>query len=754
MLRHAVSWFVAEQAYVEAVQCCRELADASVTRRLLVDAGSAMLTQGMARPVLEALADLDPAGEHDDLLLLEAEARQMLGDWEGATACYRQLAPGDGPLTPGLAWRLGFLSHMRGDVAAALVTYRRGLAVAGPDRDRAALLGWAASAHWLRGEREQARALATDALRLAREAADSGALATAHTVLAMVAALDGDRASNDHHYLRALEHAERARDVVQTIRIRSNRASHFLEEGRFDEALAELDIAHRLSDLTGFSLWRAMALSNRGQVQFFRGRLEESLDDLQAARAIFRTLGSTLEAYPLAYIGDVYRTRGHASLARSAYEEAIRLAEGPSDQQALVPALSGLARLLTADDPQQALAVARRSSSVGSAVSHARAVVAEGWAELACGRRQRAVELADTAARTARTRHDIPGLAEANELMASAGDPAESMHRLEEAKALWSEIGAPIGVATADVAIAALIGGPDGAMVAERSATTLRNLGAKGIAWEATNLALRLARTARPGVAITSLGAFGVSIDGRAVPADAWQSRIARDVLAMLVANRGRPIHREVLLERIWPDDDPAKSSNRLSVAVSTIRSVLDPDRRHDPDHFVGGEKDTLVLQLDQVIVDIEDFLDDAHRGLTALRAGRADDAAPLLDRAESRYVGEFLEDRPHADWATSTREEARATYVQIARIMAGLDLATGDHDSAARRYLRILERDPYDESAHLELIATMSGAGRHGTARQLYGAYAARMAELDVEPAPFPEARDAAANPTPPQPR
>jgi DNA-binding SARP family transcriptional activator len=403
-----------------------------------------------------------------------------------------------------------------------------------------------------------------------------------------------------------------------------------------------------------------------------------------------------------------------------------------------------LARSLAVDEPGRALDLARRASSVGSAVSHVRAVVTEGWAEMASGNRQRALDLADIAAAAARERHDVPGLAEANELMAAVGDAADRMLRLEEAKALWSEIGAPIGVASVDVAIAETLGGPDGVMLAERSAATLRNLGAKGLAWEATNVALGLASATRPGVMISSLGAFGVSIDATPVATDAWQSRIARDVLAMLVANRGRPIHREVLIERIWPDDDPAKSSNRLSVAVSTIRSVLDPDRRRDADHFVGGDNETLVLRLDNVTVDVEDFFGDARRGLAELRAGRIDEAAALLDRAESRYVGEFLEDRPHADWATSTREEARATYVQIARIVAGLDLEAGDLDSAARRYLRILERDPYDEPAHLQLIATMSSAGRHGAARQLYGAYAARMAELDVEPAPFPEGSDA----------
>ncbi len=62
-----------------------------------------------------------------------------------------------------------------------------------------------------------------------------------------------------------------------------------------------------------------------------------------------------------------------------------------------------------------------------------------------------------------------------------------------------------------------------------------------------------------------------------------------------------------------------------------------------------------------------------------------------------------------------------------------------GDADGATRYYLRILERDPYDEGAHLGLVAALVAAGRHGEARRRYGFYAAKMEEISVEAAPFP---------------
>jgi DNA-binding SARP family transcriptional activator len=55
------------------------------------------------------------------------------------------------------------------------------------------------------------------------------------------------------------------------------------------------------------------------------------------------------------------------------------------------------------------------------------------------------------------------------------------------------------------------------------------------------------------------------------------------------------------------------------------------------------------------------------------------------------------------------------------------------------RYLLRMLERDPYDEDAHLALVGALRAAGRHGEARRRYRTYEDRMSELDVEPAPYP---------------
>jgi DNA-binding SARP family transcriptional activator len=222
------------------------------------------------------------------------------------------------------------------------------------------------------------------------------------------------------------------------------------------------------------------------------------------------------------------------------------------------------------------------------------------------------------------------------------------------------------------------------------------------------------------------------------VPLAAWQSRKARDLLKILVARRGRPTPRDALMEALWPEQSPGPLGNRLSVLLSTVRAVLDPDKRYEQDRFVAADRNAIWLQRESMSVDVEEFLTAAGAALQQLREGDPE-AHTRLVAAEAAYVGDFLEEDAYEDWALGLREEARAIYTEVVRALANEAAAAGNPDAATRYHLRILERDAYDEPAHLGLVTALETAGRHGEARRYFRAYCARMDEIGVESAPFP---------------
>jgi DNA-binding SARP family transcriptional activator len=242
-------------------------------------------------------------------------------------------------------------------------------------------------------------------------------------------------------------------------------------------------------------------------------------------------------------------------------------------------------------------------------------------------------------------------------------------------------------------------------------------------------------------VAIQSLGAFAVERGGVLVSPREWQSKKARDLLKILISRRGRPVMREALIEALWPNQDPARTANRLAVALSTLRAVLDPGRRFGPGYFIATDGGAVRLEREHVVVDVERFLEDACAGLVRWRARLVDEARVLLAAAEAVYGGDFLEEDLYEDWAVSLREEARATYAAVVGALAELAEAENDQEAAVLLRLRVLERDPYDERAHRALVASLTAAGRHGDARRAHRRYRARMREIGVAPGPLPRA-------------
>ncbi len=704
---------------------------------LLTSDGPQLLAAGHAGAVREALARIPPARRTPAIDLVDGEACYLRGEWDEATACLTRLVPADGAVPAAAAWRLGLIAHMRGEPGRAMSLYRRGHAdTQGSPRDRALAAAWGAAAAWLLGDLPACRELADAAEALATTAGDSSALAATHTARAMIAALDGDRRSNDMHYLRALDHAERARDALQIIRIRTNRGSLFLEEGYYAEAVAELDTAIGLAELAGFASMRALALQNRGEAVRRLGRLEDAARDFHTALAEQQRLDSRMASYALVGLGAVHADQGNASLARAAFEEAAALAEPSGDLQGLVPALCGLARVLMATQPEAASALAARAVASGANLAHAQAQLAAGWLALRLEEPKVAEEFAVAANETARHRRDRAAVAESLELRAAAiAEPDERLSLLREAEAMWEALGCPLPLARTQLALIRFGGADAAARSIAQIEQDCRERGARALAAQAARTDGDRAAIPAPALTIRTLGGFQVLRSAVPIPHRAWQSRKARDLVKILITRSGTPVTREVLCELLWPAAEPTRASGRLSVAISTLRAVLDPEHALPADHYVASEEGMVWLRRQHMEIDVDSFLGQAGAAL-------AGDVGELA-AAEAAYPGDFCEEDRYADWAQPLREEARAAYVSVVRALARQHRATGDHDTAARYLLRLLACEPYDEPASLALVRELDAAGRHGDARRMYRTYTARMGELALEPSPYPDQSD-----------
>jgi DNA-binding SARP family transcriptional activator/tetratricopeptide (TPR) repeat protein len=215
-----------------------------------------------------------------------------------------------------------------------------------------------------------------------------------------------------------------------------------------------------------------------------------------------------------------------------------------------------------------------------------------------------------------------------------------------------------------------------------------------------------------PDIRVTLLGRFAVAVGGVQVAEAGWQRRHAAAVVKVLALAPGRRLHREQVIDLIWPDDTIAAAVPKLHKAAHFARRAI-------------GVPGAVLLRGDQVVlcpgaiitVDAVQFEELARRALSSHDAVAASQALAL-------YGGELLPADRYEEWTEARRE-------QLARIH--LDLLRRDG-----RWEAVLDVDASDERAHLALMRRHAANGdRHAALRQFERLDRTLRQELGVGPGP-----------------
>jgi tetratricopeptide (TPR) repeat protein len=739
VVRRAGVWFELHGRPEGALRCAMDLGDSPWVAQLLREHGRELVERGRADRVERALAQVAAIDRDAAIHEVDAVLHEARGDHAQALELYGDAARLRGAPSPWLAHRMGFLHYFRGNLDEALAAFSS-TEGAEDSAQGAVLLAWQATVWWAKGDAEQAWTLATTALTRATALGDPRALAASHTIIAMLHGHRGDRAASRAHYDLALDHAEAAADVLQIVRIHNNRSAMLLEESELDLALPEAEAAIELAQAGGLPFYLSAALTNRGEIRFHQGQYDAAVADLERADALDRVAGNASSSARI-WLGHVYRHRGHPNAARGAYEKVLTVGRSTQDATLIVPALCGLAAVLADTEPERVQALIDEALSFDSGVNAVTALNAAAWVAAAQGRTKEATAFAERARVEAAARRDRLGEAEALHLLAVC-DPARSADdpRLVRAAALLAEVGAPVWQARVRLEQARGLP-PDVALdVVRQVARLAASLGARDLAEKAARIERELDRGATgPHVEVVTLGGFRVRRSGRAIGIADWPEDSVL-LLKRLTAVPSQSWTRAALQRSMWPGSSADQADARLDRAVEQLRSSLDPDHAVGLDQFVVMRGDSISLR--GVEVDVRLFLAEVSAGLAGDHH--------LLRKAEGRYSGDYLEEHPAEPWTAMLREEARGRYLEVARFLATAALAGGDCDAAARYSRRVLERDPYDESAHLVLVTALSAAGRTQEARSCYADYASRLDELGLEAVSWAHVPEAAAQSRP----
>lgn len=205
--------------------------------------------------------------------------------------------------------------------------------------------------------------------------------------------------------------------------------------------------------------------------------------------------------------------------------------------------------------------------------------------------------------------------------------------------------------------------------------------------------AVTVSRPARRRVALVCLGGFSMTVDGREV---GWRELRpkARSLLMVLALHHGRAVHREELVDTLWPDLTLASGIRSLQVAVSSIRQCL----------WTAGlsrealrrEGEAYVLELS----DAEDQLRSFERLASEAARGSGSPALHLRSAALDLYAGDLLPEAGPAEWVVGERDRLRRLAASVASAAAVDALQTGDPRTALECARRSTALDPYHDSS------------------------------------------------------
>jgi len=205
------------------------------------------------------------------------------------------------------------------------------------------------------------------------------------------------------------------------------------------------------------------------------------------------------------------------------------------------------------------------------------------------------------------------------------------------------------------------------------------------------------------------LGGFEVAVDGVAVPERAWSRRSAASLIKLLALTETHRLHREQVIDTLWPDLSVDEAGPRLHKATHFARKALGVPGVL----LVLGEVVALSTADDGLRVDAADF----ERLAAASLAGRANVADAL-----ALYRGELLPHDLYEPWTEDARRHAAELHLQLLR--------------TSGRWEELATLDPSDEVAHVQLMrAHAERRDRAGGLRQFERLQHALRRELGVAP-------------------
>jgi DNA-binding SARP family transcriptional activator len=165
-------------------------------------------------------------------------------------------------------------------------------------------------------------------------------------------------------------------------------------------------------------------------------------------------------------------------------------------------------------------------------------------------------------------------------------------------------------------------------------------------------------------VRIKLLGNFHVTVGSRSIGRNEWRLRKAASLVKLLALAPGHRLHREQVMDALWPDLGMRAASNNLRQTLHFVRRTLDPAAGS---RYLASQDESIVLCPESSLwVDVEAFEE-------AARSARRSHQPTAYEAAIDLYAGELLPADRYEGWVEERRQRLRVTYLSLLLTLARL---------------------------------------------------------------------------------
>jgi two-component SAPR family response regulator len=212
-------------------------------------------------------------------------------------------------------------------------------------------------------------------------------------------------------------------------------------------------------------------------------------------------------------------------------------------------------------------------------------------------------------------------------------------------------------------------------------------------------------------------GKFRVFRGDLEIPDNRWKSKKAQMIFKYLLCHRLKGyLKKDVLMELLWPEDDPVKTAKRFHVALASLRKTLEPEKtRGVPSAYISRSGDAYQINIgDGGSVDIEDFRDELK---LARDEQNPEMAVQHYLRAVTIYQDDFLEEDLYVPWCDEEREILKGEYLWLLERIIEYYEVNKDYKKCIEYAQKYLKVDKYAEDIYQLLMTCYSQIGKKNLA-------------------------------------